>query len=36
MKSEKLEFEDFKINIKILLAGLWTSGNVSLHLRRLF
>ncbi len=25
MKSEKLEFEDFKVNIKILLSGLWTS-----------
>lgn len=25
MKSEKLELEDFKINIKILLSGLWTS-----------
>ncbi|BEV05955.1 DUF6326 family protein [Chryseobacterium gambrini] len=25
MKSDKLAFEDFKINIKILLAGLWTS-----------
>jgi len=25
MKSEKLAFEDFEINIKILLSGLWTS-----------
>lgn len=25
MKNEKVEFEDFIINIKILLAGLWTS-----------
>lgn len=25
MKNEKLELEDFKINIKILLSGLWTS-----------
>ncbi len=25
MKTKKSEFEDFKINIKILLAGLWTS-----------
>ncbi len=25
MKSEKLAFEDFKVNIKILLSGLWTS-----------
>lgn len=25
MKSEKLAFEDFTVNIKILLSGLWTS-----------
>ncbi|WP_374363147.1 DUF6326 family protein [Cloacibacterium sp.] len=25
MKNKKTEFEDFNINIKILLAGLWTS-----------
>ena len=25
MKNEKLAFEDFKVNIKILLSGLWTS-----------
>ncbi len=26
MKTKKSEFEDFKINVKILLAGLWTSA----------
>lgn len=25
MKNEKLEFEDFKVNLRILLSGLWTS-----------
>ena len=25
MKTKKSEFEDFKINLKVLLSGLWTS-----------